>query len=121
MTICFAASYLPGRLNCLTVEDPSHAGSFDFSACLEVDRTDINDWIVSERDSTTHLFSDLAPKLDPGFTTRKAPLENDFGLSGEKPSENCKSLRTEVIPPEESGVGKWRKGDTLGASGKMPK
>ena len=88
VTIAFIASYLSGRLDRLIIDDTGLAGSFDFSADLEVDRGDLNDPNVSERESITHMFSDLAPKLGLKLITRKAPLETIMIRHAEKPSEN---------------------------------
>jgi uncharacterized protein (TIGR03435 family) len=88
VTLPFIAEYLSGRLHRIVVDKTGLAGSFDFSAELAIDRDDVNDPNVSERDNVAHMFADLPQKIGLKLQPQKVLMETFTVEHAEKPAEN---------------------------------
>jgi len=75
VTLSFLAQYLSARLHRIVVDRTSLAGSFDFMVELPLDREDVQDLNLAERDVMAHVFGDLVNSLGFIMQPQKSKVE----------------------------------------------
>jgi uncharacterized protein (TIGR03435 family) len=75
VSVPFIAKYLSARLHRLVVDRTGLAGSFDFTAEVPLDREDVQDLNLAERDVMAHVFGDLVNSLGLMMHPQKAQVE----------------------------------------------
>ena len=88
VTLPFVANYLSDRFRRIVVDKTGLSGAFDFSVELAMDRNEVRDPSVSERDIVAQLHTDLVQKIGLRLDAQKALVEILVVDHVEKPDEN---------------------------------
>jgi len=75
VTLPFIADYLGGKLHRIVIDKTGLSGRFDFDVTVAIDREELGDPSVAERDYMVHLFTDFVETLGLRLQSRKAPVE----------------------------------------------